>query len=59
MVEGKFSVWGSCASGGVVCCIVCWGWLIGGSVPCVGICHCVVYGRVGIALECIYGVVYW
>ena len=35
MVGGGFSIWGSCAFGGVVCCIVCWGWLVGGGVDVV------------------------
>ena len=29
---GGFSIWGSCASSGVVCYIICWGWLVGGGV---------------------------
>jgi len=35
MVGDGFSIWGSCASGGVVYFIVCWGWLVGGSVDVV------------------------
>jgi hypothetical protein len=51
MVGGGFSIWGSCASCGIVCCIVYWGWLVGGGVDVVvslvcrhmsrcGVCSC-------------------
>ena len=51
MLGGGFSIWGSYASGGDVCCIVCWGWLVGGGVDVVvcpvcghmserGVCSC-------------------